>query len=315
MGYFFIVCIFMVPLSAAYAEPVYPPTSTDVGTTIKVPDPSSRWQGSINAYTLYGDYSDSDIQSVIREESVSATAFVPWERFFRLSFKRTKVKLKQEFPTVRQRQLIGRAQKFFTLADNGGHIGAKFDLYMSETANDDIDNNEIDSRIFSPGLSWIRADQKLTLGADYTYSDYRRGQHIKQWGIQLGTAFPTDSFWLQLKGFLIDPDVAFKLDGVRDTRSAELAWSYRLGKKAETFDTVIFSSVLLGERVFAVDTTTETAYSLPDVQTQSYTVGMQFETRDMLNISVSYSFDKFDARYRDNPYQRNQITLGVSDTW
>lgn len=269
------------------------------------PQPTNIWYSSVSLYDLAGDYIDSDIKESINEINITTKFYVPKKYYYRISLKNTDVNFKTF--DINQKSIYLRTQQYFTPSDKWGDIAMNIDIYYGRL-NSKLANIESNFNIISSGLYWLSKNKKSTIEVDFTLSNYQDSNKVSQLQAQIGHSFLENKLWVNLKYFFISPDFNYELEGVSDTSSAEIGLSYKINADNCT---LAFSSALLGERVFAVDTNRESIYNFPDVQTVSYVIGLQHCFVENIESSLSYGYDVFEARYLNNTYKRNQIIFSL----
>ena len=164
-------------------------------------------------------------------------------------------------------------------------------------------------------------NKTLYLDLSYAASEYKTSDttvgnlKVDQWSPAIGFGFNEQYDWLQFRLFYVDLSSDLRTPGTDNTLAASAGWTHWFKQprflSAQKFNVTL----LLGERLYGVDSDARKIYNLTDMQTGSAILGIHWGKNDDVNIYVYSGYEKFrDIASNDN-YNSLFIFTGISTLW
>jgi len=199
---------------------------------------------------------------------------------------------------------------------NSGKISLQLDLYNLEDKSSLID--EID--IINPTLSFLNNSNTFYIDIGYSASSYHADNltvedlDIRQITPTLGLGWNNKFDWLQLRGYLIKPTQSNRLIDTEQKSALELKWIHWFETSSLNIDKVIIS-VLGGERLYAVDSDTNSVYNLADIQTGAASLSIQWKLGNSSHLILSGGTTDYEAVLTNEKYSSKYLYINVSTQW
>ncbi|WP_455206657.1 hypothetical protein [Kaarinaea lacus] len=152
--------------------------------------------------------------------------------------------------------------------------------------------------VLHPQVSFINFAKTFYLDIGYAYSEY---DSDSSYDIDANQITPTIGFgwnnafdWLQLRGYFISIDQQTRVLNDDDFASAELKYIHWFGEKTPPYFYNLQFTLLVGERVLAVDPDAKTVYSVSDKQTGSVSVAGQWSLSQSLKLMLLVGYDQYE---------------------
>jgi hypothetical protein len=210
-----------------------------------------------------------------------------------LGYNRTSLQGDENAPDIEQDNVFvgGRLQLTPDWAE--GQLTLRLDGYS--ISNDDPGGATDDVTVLAPQISFLNYARTFYADLGFSKSSYGdsllipEALDVEQWTPTLGFGFNEQRDWLQLRAFVIRPSSSARAQNKRDTAALQVSWTHWTSTGFLGIDNFRYS-VMLGERIFAVDPDAGSVSNLSDLQTGAAAIGSEWvpseRTRLLLLIGV-----------------------------
>ncbi len=278
-----------------------------------------RWYVDAKANTDAGQYSGSKL----RDNFYSGGALLNVDYIdiysFAFAYNHLKINFKDADTgayDVTQDVFSGRFQYNFYNDPLGGKVTAQ--LVMHGITNSAPATLSDDIVIFAPKISYTSYAKDLSVGFEYTRSDYasKRNLVVQQYVPSIGFGFNNNSDWLQLNAYLIQSSNKLLSQGEDSLVSARVKWQHWFEPSTIFGVNNFFIDALAGERVFAVDNESFYIYNLEGIQQESVLLGLGWRPDEEFYVNVVAGVEKFtDNKTTDNEYYKQYLYISLSKHW
>lgn len=283
------------------------------------PAAGQRWYWSMDLQGLAGGYSGS----TARESLANGGVFLHGDYFERgglsVGYSRTALGFEDGGGDVGQDNVFVSGRLAFTPDALAGRLTLRLDGY--DVAND-ADADVLGALTAGAAqVSYVNFARTLYWDLGLARSEYGRDASSGQ-GFDLDQLTPTIGFawgrqrdWLQLRAYLIDA-AATELGALPDDTSAvEVKWTHWLPPNGALGLEGIRASILVGERLFAVDHDVAAIYNLSELQTGGASVGGEWRVGDRSSVLLIAGIEDFENRESLDSYRNAFLYLNFSYTW
>ena len=298
-GYLVILCLFLYTSNASARKPPPGPwtlNSTLSAASVKYEESSIRDRLESSGFMLSADYHDKSS--------------------FKLGYQQTDIRFlaSSGLTDIIEKSII-LGGIYHSYSDDG-RTSTQINLYQREDESDFIDEIDIANII----LSYTNNSRKFYLDIGYTESSYQADNQtiedmdVSQYSPTIGFSLNDNFDWLQLKGFLINPSQSNRVSSDEKTSAIELKWKHWFEANVILIDNMILT-VLNGERIFSVDSETNTIYNLGDKQTGSVSLSMQWKLGTSTELLLSTGRSDFNALLNNEDYTSKFFNMNISTSW
>ncbi len=278
-----------------------------------------RWYVDAKANAHAGQYSGSSLRDGFY--SGGALLNVDYIDIYSFAFAYNNVKIHFKDTgagayDVNQDVLSGRFQYNFYNDTLAGKVTAQ--LVMHGVTNSAPVTLSDDIVIIAPKISYTSYGKDLSMGFEYTYSDYagNRNLVIQQYVPSIGFGFNKNSDWLQFDAYVIQSSNK-RLSQGEDTLSAvRIKWQHWFEPSTIFSINNFFIDALAGKRIFAVDNKSFYIYNLEGIQQESVLLGFGWRPGEEFYVDVVAGAEKFTNKIIiDNEYSRQYLYISLSKHW
>lgn len=199
-----------------------------------------------------------------------------------------------------------------------GQISLRLDGYV--ISNDDVTGATDDVSVIAPQVSYM--NYARTFYADIGYSESSYGDSVlvpdaldvEQWTPTLGFGFNEQRDWLQLRAYLIKPSSPARAQNELDTAALQLNWTHWTTNRFLGIDNFRYS-MLLGERVYAVDPDAGSIYNLSDLQTGAAAIGAEWVPGEQSRVLLLFGVERYEERNIGEEYDSAFAYLNFTYNW
>ncbi len=209
--------------------------------------------------------------------------------------------------------LLAYQHHFFS---DAGRFTLRLDAYHIENESNFIDMIDI----ANPIIAYINNTKTFYADLGYSVSLYRADNPIVE-DLDITQITPTlgfglnDNFdWLQLRGYFISPSLSSRLPDDEDKSAVEIKWIHWFNTNILSIDKIVIN-LLGGERLFAVDSDTNTVYNLADIQTKSAALSIDWKLGKSTHLVVSGGSTDYESLLSDEIYSSKYVYLNISTQW
>ena len=175
--------------------------------------------------------------------------------------------------------------------------------------------------VIQPLINYINYAKTFYSDISYALSSYDYGDtpgrniEVQQLSPTIGVAMNDKFDWLQARLYFIDLSNSSRTHGIKSTQAFELKWTHWMGPSSLLSMDSIISTILLGERLLAVDADTHTVYSLSDEQTGALSFGSTWRLADHIKVSTFVDYNRYRNQTLGDEYTSLNIHLNLSKQW
>lgn len=277
------------------------------------------WFGSVDVQGLLSSYSGNTTRDTFRNFGV----FIRGEYLERAGvtagYQRTALGFTDGDRDIAQDNLFLSGRWSTTPDWASGRITWRLDGHV--ISNDDASGETDDVTVVAPQVSYLNYSRTLYLDLGFAASSYGDGRlsseslDIDQWTPTLGFGFNEQRDWLQLRAYLIEPSIPGRARGKDDTAALELKWTHwNAGGRLLGLDNVR-TSVMLGERIFAVDPDAGGIYNLSDLQTGGVSLGGEWALSERDRLLLLLGVEEYENGDIAGEYRNSFVYLSFSHRW
>ena len=201
----------------------------------------------------------------------------------------------------------------------GGQLTLRLDGHA--ISNDDVSNETDDVVVIAPQISYLNYEQTFYADLGFSASSYGDSLlipeqlDVDQLTPTLGFGFNDQRDWLQLRAFLIDVSSPERAQNQEDTAALEVKWTHWATPPGLLgLDNLRFS-VLLGERMFAVDPDAGGVYNLSDLQTGGASIGGEWAVSERSRILLLVGVEQYENQTLNDDYRSTFMYLNFTHEW
>ncbi len=254
---------------------------------------------------LAGEYWDIDIglqssltnysNSVVRKEK-KASGFLLNADYLNTSgltfvYQHSKIDYKLGIKAINQDNAFISFRHILRPDELNGLLTLKLSAF--HIVNNDPDELTDHVNVVVPEISYLNYQRNLYLGLAYNHSSYPFQLIVRQWEPAIGIALNNDQNWLQLRGFFISTKQKNVSLYQKNTQALDISLTHFFDKNRLLPLNHIKANVLIGERIFAVDSHTATVYNLSDIQRGSISLSLEFQLSDSMRINIAGGRERF----------------------
>lgn len=180
----------------------------------------------------------------------------------------------------------------------GGGMGGSSRLTTSEST---------DITVLHPQVSFINFGKTFYTDVGYAYSEYDSGTtydiEANQITPTLGIGWNNAYDWLQVRGYFISLDQQTRVLNDDDFTSAEFKYIHWFTEKSPPYFNNFRLTLLVGERVLAVDPDAKSVYSVSDKQTGSVSIAGQWSLTESLKLMLLAGYDEYENDLQADKYE------------
>ncbi len=181
-----------------------------------------------------------------------------------------------------------------------------------------------DFTVISPMVSYLNYARTFYLDLGYSYSSYRFGGtslitlpqdiDVSQWTPTVGFAFNQSRDWLRFRAYLINLSNSDRVNGRDSTSALETKWTHWFVDTPGGLDSLTLN-LLLGERIYAVDSDSYTVYSTPDMQKSLLAIDGEWMLGENARLLAEVGYTKYEDVVLAEDYNSTHFYLQWSYNW
>jgi hypothetical protein len=231
---------------------------------------------------------------------------------YTLGVTRSNIEGKAGTADLGQTALFASGRMNFTPDKLPGRLTARLDLHAID--NDDASGDTDGVRVVAPQASYLSFDKRSYVDLGYARSTYRNDLSVNQWTPTLGIGFNGGADWLQFRGWFIDPSDVARAQGKDSTIALETKWTHWLAPNMFGIDN-LKASLLLGERIYAVDGDAGSVANLADIQRGGASLGAEWKLGRSGKLLMQLGQDRYRNETLADDYNSNYGYLWLSTQW
>ncbi len=181
-----------------------------------------------------------------------------------------------------------------------------------------------DFSVISPMISYLNYAKTFYLDLGYSYSSYRFGGtslitlpediNVSQWTPSVGFAFNRSRDWLRFRAYLINLSNSDRVNGRGATSALETKWTHWFVDTPGGLDSLTLN-LLLGERIYAVDSDSYTVYSTPDMQKSLLAIDGEWMLGENASLLAEVGYTKYEDVVLAEDYNSTHFYLQWAYNW
>ena len=272
---------------------------------------TENWDFKSALQSSFSNYSDS----IIRDNRYSVGFSIIGDYLnrtgFSLIYGQSKINYNNDITAIKQNEGYLSIRHLFRSDTLHGT------LHLSLAGHIIRNNDPVDAfdhlNTISPSFTYVDYGKNYALGLSYAQSNYPEDFTVRQWSPSIGFAFYQQQNWLTLKGYFITSSDKLKSQGEKTTQAIDISISHYFQAKRILPINKIQLSVLLGERIFAVEGAA--VYNLADLQKESFSVSSEFRLVNNLLLTLAGGLDKFENKVIDDDYSSLYLYANISSSF
>jgi len=273
---------------------------------------AGEWNTTLGGQAAYGAYSGADQRDAWASAGVVLSADYLEKGGYTLGVSGTNIKGRAGVPDIDQSAVFASGRLNFTPDKLPGRLTARLDLHAID--NDDATGDTDGVRVVAPQLSYLSFDKRSYVDLGYAHSTYRNDLSVNQWTPTVGVGFNQGADWLQFRGWFIDPSNAARAQGKDSTTALETKWTHWLAPNMLGIDN-LKASLLLGERIYAVDGDAGSVANLADIQRGGASLGAEWKIGSAGKLLAQFGQDRYRNATLADDYKSNYGYLWLSTQW
>ncbi len=138
---------------------------------------------------------------------------------------------------------------------------------------------------------------------------------VTQWTPTVGFGFNQTADWLQFRTFLINFSSSNRVDFIDSTIALETKWIHWFSSDAVLGLHSAGLNLLIGERIYAVDSDSYSLYNLADMQKTSVAMNASWKFGKQLGLLVQGGYENYEDIVINNSYNSTYLFAQLSQTW
>ncbi len=277
------------------------------------------WFTQADVQALYSAYSGSELRDTLQNFGFFVRSDYLERGGFTVGFNRTALNFRQDSADIEQDNWFVSARAHMTPDWARGQLTLRLDGHV--ISNDDGVNAPGDVEVIAPQLSYLNYDRSFYMDLGYARSSYGTSDlvsgslDVDQWTPSLGFGVAEQSGWLQLRAFLIRPSNPARAQDKDETAALQLNYTHwTMERRFLKIDNFRFS-VLIGERILAVDPDAAAVYNLTDLQTGGATFGSEWAPGERTRILFLLGLERYEDRTIRDEYDSRFAYLNFTYQW
>ncbi len=277
-----------------------------------------QWYVSTSISAMPGTYSGSEQRSDLLSTNLILNADYLDKFSFALAYNNFKINFKDTGAgafKVNQNAIAARLQYHAYSSALSGKLTAQ--LVAHSISNDDATTLSDDVSVIAPKIAYTNMAKDLYLDFEYVNSSYPNNGNLKiqQYTPSIGFALNNKADWLQFKAFLINSSDKALSQNEDSLSSLSINWTHWFAPGAILGIDSFFTSVLAGQRIYAVDNDSFSVYNLADVQQGSLVMGLNWKSGENTDISFIAGNENYENKTISNDYKQQYIYISLTQHW
>jgi hypothetical protein len=286
--------------------------------SVTAQDTPEQWYMRMDVQALYTDYSGSVQRGSLGNLGFFVRADYLERGGVTFGYNRTSLTGEEAGPDIEQDNIFVSGRWQTTPDWASGRVTLRLDGYS--ISNDDATGATDDVRVIAPQVSYLNYDQTFYFDLGYAESSYGDSVliadtlDVEQWTPTLGFGFNEQRDWLQLRAYLIEPSSPVRAQNEEATAALQVNWTHWSTNRILGIDNFRYS-VLLGERVYAVDPDAGSIYNLSDLQTGAATIGAEWLPGEKSRVLLLLGVERYEERNIGEEYDSAFAYLNFTYSW
>ena len=173
-----------------------------------------------------------------------------------------------------------------------------------------------DISAYQPQVSFINYAKTLYLDLGYAYSEYD-GQittEVDQFTPTVGIGWNDSYDWVQLRGYIITTNEPLTSQSDDKYHSLEMKYTHWYSDSTSTMEFWRLT-VLIGERIFAVDSDAAAIYSMADTQKGAASLSARWKLTENTKVLTLIDYTRYENEPSGNDYNSLLVYLNLQKQW
>ncbi|THB70704.1 MAG: hypothetical protein D6B28_08755 [Gammaproteobacteria bacterium] len=276
-------------------------------------DAANNWKKTTSVSALGGNYYQAYVRNTYHGGGIKFSGNYLNKYGFSVGVKNSLITYNLGYNDIEQNSLFLSGRYNFFSDEVKGTIVTKVDAYYID--NDDVTGNSDKVSAIAPQVAYMPYSGVYSLNLGTAYTNYQNNLSVTQITPGFGLAFNNKMGWLSLGAYFIKPDNPNRAMGIDSTEAVEVSVTHWLKKGEFLPINFLTASLMLGERIYAVDNTSNSVYNVLDIQEGSVSVGCSWDIGSKFSLLSVLGHEKFrDINFNDE-YSSNYIYLSLSKKW
>jgi len=172
-----------------------------------------------------------------------------------------------------------------------------------------------------PTISFLNYAKSFYADLGYAHSSYHSDDNdsddldIDQWSPTLGWGFNRSYDWLQLRAYLISLSASNRVAGKDSTSALEAKWIHWFSAGAPLSLHSTRLTVVVGERLYAVDSDTYSLFNIADLQTGAISIGAEWKLSEQASMFFQGGYEAYEDLLLNDRYSSTYIYVYMSQNW
>lgn len=267
------------------------------------------WRAALDLDGAYGAYSGSKYRKTHWRGGTIANVYYQDEVSAVLGYHKSRVALHSPAPDARQSEYFGRLRAETRVDGVPGLLIVQVDGHL---LRDDDPSGATDAvSTLEPRFSfrsyggWIAGDVGMA------QSRYGNGLRVRQWTPSLASSLGDPSLWLSARAYAIRFSNPAQAGGSSETLALEIKAAKFLARPRLLGVDRFYGGILVGDRLFAVDSDAMAVYNLADRQRASGSAGVGWRWNKGSTIDLLGGFQRYENAPIGEAYTLRFLYLGI----
>ncbi|THB71246.1 MAG: hypothetical protein D6B28_07625 [Gammaproteobacteria bacterium] len=274
---------------------------------------ADSWKNTVSISGLGGNYYQSYKRNTYDGVGIKFSGDYLDQGGLTIGVKNSTIEFNLGYDDIQQNSLLLSGRYNFFPDVINGKLTASTDIHYID--NDDVTGDSDDVYAIAPQITYLPYSADYTLNLGVAYTKYQNELSVTQITPNVGFAFNGNKGWLNIGGYFISNDNANRAQGVDSTEAVEFSVSHAISKDIFLPINYVLGGLMLGERIYAVDNTSQSVYNVANVQKGSVSLGCSWDFGSNISLLTILGHEKFlDADINDE-YSSNYVYLNLSKKW
>ena len=279
---------------------------------------TDRFSLDIAPVTFSGRYDESQYRDQFQGSSIYIEGRPASYFGFASAYEHTRIKYKGGIPDYRQNAIYLSGHASYSPAHASGSYTFRLDLHSAK----DVDKPDAEDNVhvIAPQISYAHRGHSLYVDLGYADSRYANSSvaagtlQITQWTPTLGFALNADAaHWLKLRGYFIHSSNPLRSQHHTNTSAVAISYLYYPLSSFKLMPRYIETTILAGERIYAVDRDTVSVTNLDELEKGEIALGAQWRISKYASLRITGTYRKFSEQSYSgyNDYFQKSLSLGL----
>ena len=274
---------------------------------------NDKWKNTVSLSALTGFYYQSYIRDRYAGGGISFSGDYLDQGGFTVKASSSTIQYNHGYDDIDQSNLFLSGRYNFFPDSLNGKIATRTDIYYLD--NNDATGNSDKVSAIAPQFTYIPYSKDFSIGLGVAYTKYQNDLSVTQVTPNAGFAFNNKMGWLNIGGYFITPDNPARAMNIDSTEAATVSVTHWLAKDNYLPINFLTASLMVGERIYAVDNEAASIYNVLDIQEGTVSAGCSWDLGSEFSLLSIVGHEKFRDINIDDEYSSNFLFLKLSKSW